>query len=376
MPQKEDYYKTLGVAKNAQAAEIKSAYRKKAMQYHPDRNPGNHETEEMFKQVNEAYSVLSDAKKRQMYDNYGHEGVQQGGMGGFGGGGFADMNDIFTSVFNDMFGGGMGGFRGGFGRQNKPSGPRPTRGSDLKFDIDVTLEEAYAGIETPITYRQSAACEACRGTGAEEGSGVKTCPSCKGTGSVQYSQGFFAIRQQCPQCGGHGTIIEKPCKKCNATGRENIKKTITLKVPEGVHTGSVLRVSGAGDAGSHGGGSGDLYVEVRVKPHKTFRREGDDLFVELPVTMTQAALGDKIKITDLMKQEADLIIPGGAQYGDILKIKDRGMPRLGKHGKGDLLFGLKVTTPKKLSAKAKQLLEELSAELAEEKKGFFEKLFK
>lgn len=367
MAEKEDYYKILGVSKNSTTVEIKSAYRKKAMQYHPDRNPGNAETEELFKQVNEAYGVLSDDNKRQIYDTYGHEGMRQ--QGGFGGAGFSDINDIFNSVFSDMFGGGFGG---GFGRQSKP---RAQRGSDLKFDIDITLEEAFDGVEAPVNYKQTVECSQCGGTGAEKGTGVKTCPTCKGSGVVQFSQGFFAMRQKCPHCGGHGTVIEHPCKACRGTGRENIKKTLTVKVPPGVRSGVTLRVEHGGDAGSKGGPYGDLYIEVHVKPHKVFKRDGDDIFIELPVTFTQAALGDKVTLQNIKKEDIVLDIPAGTQYGEVLRVKDQGMTRLERKGRGDLQVGIKVVTPKKLSSKAKELLEELARETSVEQKGFFEKLF-
>ncbi|MGB2579906.1 molecular chaperone DnaJ [Elusimicrobium simillimum] len=366
---KEDYYKILEVARNAEAVEIKASYRRMAMKYHPDRNPGNKEAEERFKEVNEAFSVLSDDSKRQVYDTYGHEGLNNSGAGGFHGGGFADINDIFSSVFGDMFGGSFGGQRAGGSRS------RAQRGNDLKLDIEITLEEAFSGLDTPVQYDQMDTCAECEGTGAQKGTGTRTCSTCHGSGVVQFSQGFFSMRQACPDCGGQGTILEHPCKKCHGGGREKSRKTITVKVPAGIRTGMTLRVSNGGDIGTKGGGYGDLYIEVHVKKHKVFSREGDDLVLEVPLPFTTAALGGKIKVPNILKEEQELTITKGTQYGTVYTVKGQGMPHIGKRGFGDLKVVTLIEVPKKLSKKQKELLEELDKE-AGPKESFLEKLFK
>lgn len=364
---KEDYYEVLGVARTAGAAEIKSAYRRAAMKCHPDRCPGDKDAEERFKKVNEAFSVLSDPQKKQMYDQYGHDGVNAGagGFGGFNAGGFGDMGDIFGSIFGDVFGGGFGA-RGGK--------PRAQRGEDLKADVELTLEQAYAGLEKEISYTRVDRCAVCGGTGAEEGSSVKTCPSCHGQGSVTYRQGFFSMRQACPDCGGKGTVVEKPCKKCRGRGVERVKENITVKIPSGVRTGVTLRVSNGGDIGQNGGGYGDLYVEMHVKEHKIFKRDGDDLLLDAVITYPQAVLGGSVKVPTIEGKEVEVDIPKGTQFGEVLKMQGCGMPRLGKKGFGDLLINVKIDVPKRPTARQKELLEELAKETGG-KKSLFEKLF-
>ncbi|WP_428898470.1 molecular chaperone DnaJ [Parelusimicrobium proximum] len=366
---REDYYEVLGVSRNADGSEIKSAYRKLAMKYHPDRNSGA-DAEEQFKKVNEAYSVLGDDGKRQIYDQYGHEGLNN--AGGFGGGagmgGFADINDIFSSVFGDLFGGSFGG-----GARAKN---RAQRGSDLKVDLEISLEEAFSGFEAPVKYDQIAVCSDCKGSGAAEGAKEYTCATCRGTGTVQFSQGFFSMRQACPECSGTGIKIDKPCKKCHATGKERVKKTLTIKVPAGARSGVTLRAAGEGDAGSKGGPAGDLYVELHVKKHKVFDRSGDDLVVEKEISFPEAALGTTIKVANILKEEKDLDIPAGTQYGDVLKIKGEGMPKLGKKGHGDMLVNIKINVPKKLSPRQKEKMRELAEEMGNQKEGFLDRIFK
>ena len=363
---KEDYYQILGIERTASEVEIKSAFRRQAMKYHPDRNPGNKEAEEQFQKETEALSVLSDPQKKQMYDQYGHEGLNgAGGFGGFNANGFGDINDIFGSMFGDIFG-------GGFGRRGGK--PRAQRGEDLKLDVTLTLEEAFAGKEIPVEYTRLDNCSACDGSGAAPGSARKTCRSCGGTGTVTYSQGFFSMRQVCPDCGGRGTVVEKPCSACRGSGTKRVKENITVKVPSGVRTGVTLRVSNGGDIGTNGGGFGDLYVEVHVKDHKIFRREGDDLILDAQITYPQAVLGGSIKVPTIEGKEIEVEIPKGTQFGEVLKMQGNGMPKLGKKGFGDLLINVKIEVPKKPTARQKELLEELAKETGG-KKSFFKELF-
>lgn len=365
---KEDYYKVLGVEKGASTSEIKSAFRRQAMKYHPDRNPGDKSAEEQFKKINEAYSVLSDPQKKQVYDQYGHDGMNgAGGFGGFNANGFGDINDIFGSVFGDIFGGGFGGRRGS-------AAPRAERGEDLKMDVTLTLEEAFAGKEVPLEYNRLDNCSTCDGSGAAAGSDRKTCRSCNGSGSVTYAQGFFSMRQTCPDCGGRGTVVEKPCPDCHGRGSQRVKEKTTVKIPSGVRTGITLRVSNGGDIGTNGGGFGDLYVEVHVKEHKVFRRSGDDLVLDATISYPQAVLGGSIKVPTIEGKEIELTIPKGTQFGEVLKIQGNGMPKLGKKGFGDLLVNIKIDVPKKVSAKQKELLEQLAEETGG-KKSFFKELF-
>lgn len=364
---KEDYYEILGVSRTSTETEIKSAFRRAAMKCHPDLHPGDKNAEEQFKKVNEAFSVLSDPQKKQVYDQYGHEGLNgSGGFGGFNASGFADVSDIFGSVFGDIFGGGFGSARGGK--------PRAQRGEDLKADVEVTLEQAYGGLEKEISYTRVDRCAVCGGSGAEEGSATKTCRSCGGRGQVVYQQGFFSMRQTCPDCGGKGTVVEKPCKACRGSGVERVKEKITVKIPSGVRNGVTLRVSNGGDIGSNGGGYGDLYVEMHVKKHPVFERDGDDLLLSATISYPQAVLGGSLKVPTIEGKEVELTIPKGTQFGEVLKMQGCGMPRLGKKGFGDLCVQVKIDVPKKPTARQKELLEELAKETGG-KKSLFEKLF-
>jgi molecular chaperone DnaJ len=372
--QKEDYYSVLGITRSATEIEIKSAYRKLAMKYHPDRNPGNSDAEEQFKTVNEAFEVLSDPQKKQMYDNYGYEGVNAAGAGGFHGG-FGGFEDIVSSVFGDMFGGSFGGSFGGASRRT-----RAQRGGDLKQRVTVSLEEAYSGLEESITYNRVDACDVCHGTGAQDGSGNKTCPTCRGAGVVQFSQGFFSMRQTCPDCGGQGTIIEKPCKSCRGLGRVNASNTITVKIPAGVREGIVLRVPNGGDMGANGGGYGDLYLETHIKKHKVFQRDGDDLVVESIVSYPAAVLGGSFEIENIKKEKVKVAVPEGSAHGTVLSLAGQGMPFLGKPGKyGDLKIVLSIDIPRKLNARQKELIKNLreafESDPPKKQGGLFEKIF-
>lgn len=363
---KEDYYNILGVERSASESEIKSAFRRAAMKCHPDRCPGDKEAEERFKKVNEAFSVLSDPQKKRLYDQYGHEGLNGagGGFSGFNASGFGDAADIFSSMFGDIFGGGFGG----------SSRNRARRGEDLKTDVELTLEQAYQGLEREVTYSRTDRCSVCGGTGAEEGSSVKTCRSCGGRGSVVYQQGFFSMRQSCPDCGGKGSVVERPCKKCRGSGTERVTENITVKIPSGVRSGVTLRVSNGGDIGQNNGGYGDLYVEMHVKPHKIFERDGDDLCLVAPITYPQAVLGGSIKVPTIEGKEVELTIPKGTQFNEVLTMQGCGMPRLGKKGFGDLRVQVQIEVPKRPTARQKELLEELAKETGG-KKSFFSELF-
>lgn len=371
---KEDYYKTLGVNRNVSAQELKAAYRRLAMKYHPDRNPSP-EAEEQFKKINEAYEVLSDPQKKQIYDNYGADAVNNGaGFGGFQSGGFGGFEDIFSSVFSDMFGGSFGGGFSGTKRR------RARRGNDLQQKINVTLEEAYTGVEEEINYTRIDTCDVCHGTGAEEGTSTKTCPTCKGSGVVQFSQGFFSMRQACPDCGGQGTILEHPCKACKGSGRTKKKNTLKVKLPAGIKEGSVLRVANGGDIGTNDGGYGDLYLQVSVKPHKVFERDGDDLILNTEISYPQAVLGGEIKVQNLMKEDLTVEIPKGSTDGSVISLNEQGMPVLERaNKKGAMRVVLNIKVPKKVTPRQKELLEELAKTFNEEikptKKGLFDKLF-
>jgi len=375
MSQDQDYYLLLGVPRNASESEIKSAYRKLALKYHPDRNPGNPEAEEKFKKINSAYEVLSDSEKRSLYDQFGQEGVAGGGRqgpfgpGGFGGG-TADFGDLFGSIFEDMFNAGAGG--GGRSRAR--------RGADLKHDIEISLEEAHTGVSVPIEYDRTDLCDNCKGSGAQPGHEPKRCPSCKGTGRIQRVVGFFALTEPCPECGGAGEKIDVPCFECRGSGKQKKQVKMTVKVPPGVDHGTTLRISGAGDSGGRRSESGDLFVEVHVKAHPHFDREGDDLIYKLSLTFPQAAMGCDTEVPTIEGQRTHIEIPPGTQHGWTYRMPNKGMNRLGLKRKGDMRVVVKVEVPRHLSPRQKELLEELAKSLAEEppenKDGsFFKKVF-
>jgi len=357
---KADYYELLGVSRDAAAEDIKKAYRKLAVKHHPDKNPGDKSAEEKFKQISEAYEVLQDADKRAAYDRYGHAAFQGGGGPGRsagGGGGFHDPFDIFREVFGgggggifeEFFGGGGGGGRGG-----------AQRGADLRYDLEISLAEAAQGVEKEITYRRAATCSACDGSGAEAGSKKVRCATCGGVGQVQVSRGFFTVRQVCPTCRGNGQVIERPCKQCHGEGRAAQNHTIKLRIPPGVDTGSKLRSGGSGEAGTHGGPSGDLYVIIHVKEHEIFERQGDDLFTEIPIKFTLASLGGTIDVPTLAGHTS-LRIPAGTQSGTTFRLRGHGMPNLRQASrKGDQLIRVQIEVPTKLTAVQRERLEEFA----------------
>jgi len=381
--QKQDYYELLGAAKDASEDDLKKAYRKKAVQYHPDKNPGNKEAEEMFKKVSEAYEVLKDPEKRAAYDRYGHAAFQQGGGpragGGFpsSGGGFHDPFDIFREVFGQGGGGAGGGiFDEFFGGGGGGNGGGAGRGSDLRYDLEITLEDAARGVEKEISFRRLGECKHCTGTGAEPGSKKTTCPTCRGAGQVTTSRGFFHVRQVCPTCHGTGARFEKACVKCSGEGRLNETTKINVRIPAGVDTGSKLRSSGNGEAGVMGGSAGDLYIVVHVKEHEIFERQGDDLFMEVPIKFTLATLGGTIQVPT-MEGKASLKIPTGTQSGTTFRLKGRGMPALRGGGKGDQLIRVHVEVPTSLNSEQKKKLEEFGLACGDAEqptsKSFFDK---
>ncbi|CAA9418572.1 MAG: Chaperone protein DnaJ [uncultured Pyrinomonadaceae bacterium] len=349
---KRDYYEILSISKTATDAEIKTAYRKLAVQYHPDKNPDDHTAEEKFKEAAEAYSVLSDAQKRAAYDRFGHQGVGAGASGFGGAAGFSNIEDIFDLFgFGDVFGGQSGG------RSSRRTAAQ--RGADLRYDLEITLEEAAAGKEEKLRIPRLETCDECDGKGAEKGSEPETCITCSGSGQTRYQQGFFSVMRTCPNCGGKGNIIKNPCVKCRGAGRVEREKTLEVKIPAGVETGSRLRVSGEGEAGTQGGAAGDLYVVVHVKEHDVFERQGANLYSAVPVTFAQAALGAEIKVKTLDGEE-DLKIPAGTQTGTVFRVKSKGMPALGGRGKGDLFVAVTLITPKTLTKEQRKLLEQLA----------------
>jgi molecular chaperone DnaJ len=379
--QKEDYYELLGVAKNVTEEELKKAYRKKAVQFHPDKNPGNKEAEEMFKKISEAYEALKDPEKRAAYDRFGHAAFQQGagprGGGGSGGaGGFHDPFDIFREVFGQGGGGGGGGIFDEFFGGGNGGGGSSGRGSDLRYDIEITLEEAAHGAEKEISFRKLGPCEHCHGNGAEPGSKRTTCPTCRGAGQVTTSRGFFHVRQVCPTCHGSGNRFEKVCVKCHGEGRVNETAKINVRIPPGVDTGNKLRSSGNGEAGVGGGEAGDLYIVVHVKDNEVFERQGDDLFCEIPIKFTLATLGGAIQVPTL-QGKATLKIPAGTQSGTTFRLKGRGMPHLRGSAHGDQLIRVHVEVPTHLSGEQRKTLEEFARTSGEADgpmaRSFFEK---
>jgi len=348
---KRDYYEILGVGKTAADAEIKAAYRKLAIQFHPDKNPDNPEAEEKFKEAAEAYSVLSDSQKRASYDRFGHQGVGGGsGFGGFDGAGFSNIEDIFDMFgFGDVFGGG-----GGRGRRSSAQ-----RGSDLRYDLEISLEDAAAGKAETLHIPRLERCGECEGKGAEKGTSPETCITCQGAGQVRYQQGFFSVMRACSNCGGRGQIIKNPCKSCKGAGRIEKEKTLEIKIPAGVETGSRLRVTNEGEAGAGGGPSGDLFVVIHVAEHEEFERQGANLYSSVPISFAQAALGAEIKVRTL-NDEQELKIPAGTQTGTVFRLREHGMPVLGGRGRGDLFVAATVITPKQLTKEQRQLLEQLA----------------
>ncbi|WP_421702205.1 molecular chaperone DnaJ [Aliiroseovarius sp.] len=371
---KRDYYEVLGVAKGASADEIKKGYRKKAKELHPDRNADNPDAEAQFKEANEAYDVLKDADKKAAYDRYGHAAFE-GGMGGGGhpGGGFRGQGDFasaFSDVFDDLFGDFMGGGQRG-------GGQRAARGSDLRYNLRITLEEAYAGLQKTINVPTSVACEECNGTGAESGAEPTMCPTCSGMGKVRAQQGFFTVERTCPTCQGLGQIIKNPCKSCHGAGRVEKDRSLAVNIPAGVETGTRIRLAGEGEAGMRGGPAGDLYIFIEVQDHALFDRESIHLHCRVPVAMTTAALGGEVEVPTIDGGRSRVKIPAGSQNGRQMRLRGKGMPALRGGGQGDMYIELGVETPVNLSSKQKELLREfetLGEENNPESSNFFSKV--
>jgi molecular chaperone DnaJ len=365
---KRDFYEILGVAKTASDADLKSAFRKTAMSCHPDRNPGDKQAEARFKELNEAYQHLSDPQKRAAYDRFGHAAFEQGGgAGGMGDGFGASMSDIFDDLFGDIM-----GRRGG----RNPSGKE--RGADLRYNLEISLEEAYKGKNASIKLPTSITCEACSGSGAKPGSKPVTCRTCNGAGRVRQQQGFFAIERTCPSCQGRGQTIDNPCDKCAGAGRVTRERSMTVNVPAGVEDGTRIRLSGEGEAGLRGGGPGDLYIFLALKPHPFFQRDGADLYCRVPISMVQAAMGGEFSVRTLDGGDAKVRIPEGTQSGRQLKLRAKGMPILRSRDFGDLYIQAVVETPQNLTRRQRELLAEFEAESSNkthpESTGFLAKM--
>src|ERR1043165_7640609 len=367
---KRDYYEVLSVARTASEQEIKSAYRRLAVKYHPDKNPGDAEAEEKFKEAAEAYSVLSDADQRRRYDRFGHAGVSSsaGSAGGWGAPGFGGIEDILGDLFGfgDVFGGGA-----------RSGGRRATaqRGADLRYDLEITLEDAAAGMTAQLRIPRLETCEKCKGSGAAEGTQPETCGTCSGAGQIRYQQGFFSVARTCSTCRGTGHVIKNPCDACKGAGRVEREKTMEVKIPAGVETGSRLRIAGEGEAGTQGGATGDLYVVIHVSEHERFERQGSNLYSSVPINFSQAALGAEITVQTLNDQQ-QVKIPAGTQTGTVFRLKGQGMPVLGGRGRGDLFVAVTVVTPTTLTREQRRILEQLAeVETADlEDKGLMDKV--
>ncbi len=371
-----DYYEILEVSKTASGDEIKKSFRRLAMQYHPDRNPGNKEAEARFKEINEAYEVLKDEQKRAAYDRYGHQAFANGGMGGgspfggfefnFGTGGFSD---IFSDIFSEFMGGGRSGGRNNYARP----------GADVRYNLEITLEEAFSGLEREITIPSSEPCATCNGHGTKDGKEAPLCPHCQGSGKVRLQKGFFVVEQACPHCRGSGRLVKDVCPDCKGAGAIRKEKTIKVKIPAGIEDGTRMRISGAGEAGTRGGADGDLYVFVSVKAHKLYERDGANLYARIPISMCCAALGGKIEIPSVDGEKIALDIAAGSQNDQVIRVKNQGMTMMRSKNRGDLFVKLRVETPVNLSARQKELLEEFRSISKDDKcqpesKGFFEKI--
>ncbi len=370
---KEDFYTLLGVSRDAEAGEIKKAYRKLAMKYHPDRNPGDKEAERKFKEINEAYEVLKDDEKRAAFDRFGHAAFEQGGPGGgfgggFGGGGFGGFADIFDEMFGDFGGGGRGGGQSGAGR-----------GSDLRYNMEITLEEAFEGKKTNIRVPTSVACDGCHGSGAAGGAAPVSCSTCGGHGRVRTQQGFFTVERTCPSCQGTGQVIKEPCSTCGGQGRVHKEKNLSVTIPAGVEDGTRIRLGEEGEAGLRGAPPGDLYIFLSVSPHRMFRRDGANIHCRAPIPMTTAALGGAIEVPTVEGTLTRVSIPAGAQSGQQFRLKSKGMRILRSEARGDMFVQIAVETPVALSKKQKELLKEFEDESnhkkhSPESHGFFDKV--
>jgi molecular chaperone DnaJ len=366
-----DYYEILGVPRDADAATIKSSFRKLAMKLHPDQNPGCKVSEDKFKEIGEAYAVLSDPEKRAQYDRFGKAAFQGGGPGGFGGAGAGDFSDLFNEIFGggfeDMFAGGRRGPRNG-----------PERGADLRYDVEITLEQAFKGMEREIVVPRAQACEPCGGTGSEGKAPLETCATCAGAGQVRASQGMFRVVRTCPACHGRGQSIKSPCKSCGGRGLTQKERTLAVKIPVGVEDGTRIRLTGEGDAGIRSGPPGDLYLFLSVKPHTLFERDGPDLYCRVPAPMCKAALGGEVEVPTIDGDRAKISMPAGTQTGRRFRLKGKGMTRLRARERGDLHVEIAVETPVNLTAKQRKLLEEFSRDCTEEahpqSQGFFDNM--
>ncbi len=358
---KQDYYATLGVEKGADEAAIKSAYRKLAMKYHPDKNPGDASAEQKFKDINEAYDVLKDPQKKAAYDRFGHQAFQGGGFGGAGGfgGGAAHpgFGDSFSDVFEDLFGEFMGG-----GRRQGGGRSAARRGADLRYNLSIPLEDAFSGVEETVHVNATVACGQCHGNGAREGSRPETCPECRGTGQTRMQQGFFVVQKTCGNCQGAGQVISDPCRACSGAGRVQKEKTLSVKIPAGVEDGNRIRLSGEGEAGIRGGPPGDLYIFVSVQPHRLFKRHGENLYCQVPILMTDAILGGEIIVPTIAGSKARVKIPAGTQSGKQFRLKGKGMPILNSSRIGDMIIEARVETPVNLSKAQKEMMKKFSEE--------------
>jgi len=368
---KRDYYEILGVSKGASADEIKKGYRQKAKELHPDRNSDNPEAEAQFKEANEAHEVLKDADKKAAYDRFGHAAFEGGGrQGGFGGGGQGDFSSAFSDVFDDLFGDVMGGRRGG-------AGQRAARGSDLRYNLRISLEDAFSGLQKAVQVPTAVGCDVCEGTGAQGGAEPTSCPTCSGMGKVRAQQGFFTVERTCPTCSGMGQIIQNPCTNCGGAGRVEKDRSLSVNIPAGVETGTRIRLSGEGEAGLRGGPTGDLYIFIEVAEHTLFKRDGASLYCHVPVSMTAAAIGGDIEVPTIDGGRSRVKVPAGSQSGRQMRLRSKGMPALRGGPSGDMFIELAVETPVNLTSKQKELLKEfekLSEENNPETSGFFKKV--
>ncbi len=377
---KRDYYDVLGVPRNASEQELKTAFRKLAKDHHPDRNPGDKDAEQKFKELNEAYEVLKDPRKRAAYDRFGHAAFDggMGGRGGAGGGpGFGpDFASSMSDIFDDLFGEFMGGRRGGAGPNPRPPGRE--RGSDLRYNMEITLDDAYSGKTAQIRVPTNVTCETCSGSGAKTGTKPVTCGTCGGAGKVRASQGFFTIERTCPTCQGRGETIADPCAACNGAGRVVKERTLSVNIPPGVEDGTRIRLSGEGEAGVRGGQAGDLYIFLSIKPHELFQRDGADVFCRVPISMTTAALGGQIEVPTLDGTTSRVKVPEGTETGKQFRLKSKGMPMLRSTTTGDLYIQVDVETPKNLTRRQRELLEEFEKLSAKETSpastGFFARI--